>query len=72
MESQAMSYHISILYRWARKVLFREVALFSKRHPRCKKRPGKPPESSDALILNLVVLTYLTGLKDETAVLRHS
>jgi len=66
-----MSYHTAILHRRACKVLFHEVALFCKRHPRRKKRPGRPPDYSDTLILNLVVLTYLMGLKGETAILRH-
>ena len=66
-----MSHHTAILHRRACKVLFREVALFCKRHPRRKKRPGRPLDYSDTSILNLVVLTYLTGLKGETAILRH-
>ena len=45
---------------------------FCKRHPRRKKRAGRPADYSDSLILKLVLLTYLSGLKGETAILRHA
>jgi hypothetical protein len=65
-----MSY--SILHQRACQVLFREVEWFCKHCPRHKKRVGRPPDYSDCLILKLVMLTYLTGLKGETAILRHA
>jgi hypothetical protein len=48
------------------------VERFCKRHPRRKKRAGRPADYSDSLILKLVLLTYLSGLKGETAILRHA
>ena len=62
----------SILHQRACQVLFREVELFCKRHPRGKKRAGRPPDYSDSLILKLVLLTYLCGLRGETTILRHA
>jgi hypothetical protein len=65
-----MSY--SILHQRACQVLFREVETFCKHHPRRKKRMGRLLTYSDSLILKLVLLTYLCGLKGETAILRHA
>jgi hypothetical protein len=62
----------SILHQRACQVLFREVETFCKRYPRRKKRAGRTPAYSDALILKLVLLTHLSGLKGETAILRHA
>jgi hypothetical protein len=62
----------SILHQRACQVLFREVETFCKRHPRRKKRVGRPLTYSDSLILKLVLLSYLCGLKGETAILRHA
>jgi hypothetical protein len=60
------------LHQKACQVLFREVETFCKRHPRHKKRAGRRPDYSDALILKLVLLANLCGLKGETAILRHA
>lgn len=65
-----MSY--SMLHQRACQVLFREVEMFCKRHPRRKKRAGRTPTYSDALILKLVLLANLCGLRGETAILRHA
>lgn len=62
----------SNLHHRACQVLFREVDLFCMFRPRRKKRPGRPPDYSDRLIIKLVCLTYLCGLKGETAILRHA
>ena len=60
------------LHQRACQVLFREVELFCKHHPRHKKRAGRPADYSDSLILKLVLLAYLSGLKGETTILRHA
>ena len=65
-----MSY--PILHQRACQVLFGEVERFCKHHPRHKKRAGRPADYSDSLILKLVLLAYLSGLKGETAILRHA
>ena len=62
----------SILHQRACQVLFSEVEGFCKRHPRRKKRAGRPPKYPDSLILKLVLLAYLSGVKGETAILRHA
>jgi len=62
----------SILHQRACQVLFCEVEGFCKRHPRRKKRAGRPAKYPDSLILKLVLLAYLSGLKGETAILRHA
>jgi hypothetical protein len=61
-----------ILHQRACQVLFSEVEGFCKRHPRRKKRAGRPAKYTDSLILKLVLLAYLSGLKGETAILRHA
>jgi hypothetical protein len=61
-----------ILHQRACQVLFGEVEKFCKHHPRRKRRAGRTPTYSDALILKLVLLTHLSGLKGETAILRHA
>jgi hypothetical protein len=65
-----MSYRI--LHQRACQVLFGEVEKYCAHHPRRKKRAGRTPTYSDALILKLVLLTHLSGLKGETAILRHA
>lgn len=62
----------SILHQRACQVLFGEVERFCKRHPRRKRRAGRPAKYSDSLILKLVLLANLSGLKGETAILRHA
>jgi hypothetical protein len=61
-----------ILHQKACQVLFREVEIFCKHHPRPKKRPGRTPTYSDSLIIKLVLLANLCGLRGETAILRHA
>jgi hypothetical protein len=62
----------STVHRRALQVLFGRVERFCQHHPRPKKRPGRPATYPDSLILKLILIGYLSGLKGETAILRHA